>query len=40
VSGLRIYRYYVTLRLLRAVVRRLRRYTEQVAAKVAATPYN
>lgn len=39
-SAVRLYRYYLTLRVLRAVVRRLRRYTERVAAKVAATPYN
>ena len=36
----RLYRWYLTLRVLRAAVRALRRYTERVAAKVAATPYN
>lgn len=39
-SRLRVYRYYLTLRLMRALVGRLRRYTERVAAKISAAPYN
>lgn len=39
-SRLRLYRYYLTLRLVRAVVRHLKQYTVRLAAKVAATPYN
>lgn len=36
----RVYRWYVTLRIVRALVRHLKRYTLRLAAKVAASPYN
>lgn len=38
-SWLRLYRYYLTLQLVRVLIRRLRRYTECIAAKIAAAPY-
>jgi hypothetical protein len=37
---LRLYRYYLTLRAIRAVIRYLKQYTVRLAAKVSATPYN
>lgn len=39
-TGFRLYRWYFTLRLVRVLIRFLKGYTERVAAKIAATPYN